>query len=184
MRTKDAIYALKSMIETSVNSFHTDALDMAIKTLEAQQWIPVKIRPMTTEERKYYSDHWGMDVEYYDAVMFDGQMPNDGQTVWVTTKCGNVFQDVCEDDDGYIGLEGNGYWDDIVAWMPVYVPEPYVPDTNVGKNEAEWISISERLPKDGQQVRIRMTNGYEDEITYNSSGVHDHIVEWMPSPKK
>ena len=42
MRIKDAIYSLKCTKETSVNSFHTDALDMAIKALEAQQWIPVE----------------------------------------------------------------------------------------------------------------------------------------------
>ena len=42
MTIKEALYALKSMKNVSVNSFHTEALDMAIKALEEQQWISVE----------------------------------------------------------------------------------------------------------------------------------------------
>ena len=91
----------------------------------AQQWIPVKTRPMTQEEREYYETVWGVVLDDEEAVLFDCPMPEDKQTIWVTTKNGYLFQDTCENDDGYIGLEGNGDWYDIVAWMPVLVPEPY-----------------------------------------------------------
>lgn len=91
----------------------------------AQQWIPIKTRPMTDEERDYWSKHYGYDVEYEDAVMFDCKMPEDNQPVWVQSQCGYVYEDVCENDDGMIGLEGNGDWNDTVAWMPKYVPEPW-----------------------------------------------------------
>lgn len=91
----------------------------------AQQWIPVKTRPMTQEEREYYELHWDVVLDDEEAVLFDCPMPEDKQTIWVTTKNGYLFQDTCENDDGYIGLEGNGDWYDIVAWMPVLVPEPY-----------------------------------------------------------
>ena len=89
-----------------------------------QQWIPIKTRPMTEEEKEYYSDTLGIDPEYYGGCMFDCQMPEDGQRVWVQTKNGYIFDDVCDRDD-FIGLEGNGDWDDIVAWQPMFVPEPW-----------------------------------------------------------
>lgn len=89
-----------------------------------QRWIPVKPRPMTEEERQYYSEMYGYDVEYEEAVMYDCKMPEDGQEIWVCSKCGNVWQDTCVVDVG-IGLEGNGDWDGIVAWMPFVRPEPW-----------------------------------------------------------
>ena len=92
---------------------------------DARQWIPVKTRPMTEEEREYWSEYYGYDVEYEDANMFDCQMPEDGQEVWVCFKSGYVAEDVCDNDDGMIGLEGNGDWDDVVAWMPRIRPEPW-----------------------------------------------------------
>lgn len=90
----------------------------------ASRWIPVKTRPMTQEEREYYELHWDADLDD-EAVLFDCPMPYDKQTIWVTTKNGYLFQDTCENDDGYIGLEGNEDWYDISAWMPVLVPDPY-----------------------------------------------------------
>lgn len=102
-----------------------EAIDMAIKALEEPQWIPVKMIPMGEEERAYWSEHIGYDVEYEGAVKFDCKMPDDGQEIWVQTKNGGVYEDVCEDDGGWFGLEGNGDWLDIVAWMPKYIPEPW-----------------------------------------------------------
>ena len=96
-----------------------------LPSVQPERWIPIKTRPMTDEERDYWSNQYGYDVEYEQSVMFDCKMPKDKQAIWVQTKCGIVFEDVCEDDDGMIGLEGNGDWDDIVAWMPKYIPEPY-----------------------------------------------------------
>ena len=88
------------------------------------QWIPVKTRPMTEGERQYWEEHTGVKLEAEDAVFFDCQMPDDGQEVWVCYKSGTVSEDVCEMDDFY-GLEENGDWLDIVAWMPRIKPEPY-----------------------------------------------------------
>lgn len=94
-----------------------------------QRWVPLKTRPMTEEERQYYSEMYGYDVEYEEAVMFDCKMPEDGQEIWVCSKCGNVWQDICVVDEG-IGLEGNGDWLDIVAWMPFEKPEPWKGEDN------------------------------------------------------
>ena len=89
-----------------------------------QRWTPIKVRPMDDEERKEWSERIGYDIEYDEAVMFDCPMPDDGQEVWVCSKCGNVWQDTCRIDEG-IYLEENGDWLDIVAWMPFDKPEPY-----------------------------------------------------------
>lgn len=83
------------------------------------EWIPIKLRPMTEEEKEAWAEYGDFDE------IFDCPMPADGQLIWVTSKCGNLWQDTCEDDGGLLSLEENGDWDDIVAWMPVYKPEPY-----------------------------------------------------------
>ena len=59
-------------------------------------------------------------------------MPEDGQEILTSSSWG-VTKDVADNDvvfDGYntYGLEENGDWDGIDAWMPL--PEPY-------KKEAE-----------------------------------------------
>ena len=90
----------------------------------AQSWIPVKTRPMDEEEREHFIEHLGWHLDEDEAVMFESLMPCDSQEVWVCSKCGNVWQDICVVDEG-IGLEGNGDWQDIVAWMPFERPEPY-----------------------------------------------------------
>lgn len=101
--------------------------DDAIKAINdlppAPQWIPVKYRPMDDEERKDFEETFGPLADD-EAVMFDCKMPQDGQEVWVCSKCGNVWQDTCQIDEG-ICLEDNGDWLDIVAWMPYIRPEPW-----------------------------------------------------------
>ena len=96
-----------------------------------QRWIPVKTRPMTEEERKYYLEELGWRLDDNEMVMFDSLMPGDGQEVWVCSKSGNVWHDTCVIDGG-IGLDGNDDWMDIVAWMPYERPEPWK-----GEDDAE-----------------------------------------------
>ena len=88
-------------------------------------WIPVRTRPMDSEEREYWEEHAGFTLTDDMAQAFDCPMPEDGQRIWVQTKNGFVFDDVCDSDCDGIGLEGNGDWDDIVAWMPMLVPEAW-----------------------------------------------------------
>lgn len=94
----------------------------------AQQWIHVKYRPMDDEERKDYEEIFGPLADD-EAVMFDCKMPQDGQEVWVCSKCGDVWQDTCRSDEG-IYLEENWDWLDIVAWMPYIRPEPWRGDAD------------------------------------------------------
>lgn len=89
------------------------------------RWIPVKTRPMTEEERWNFEEHTGIQLDDEDAVFFDCKMPEDGQRIWISTIHGNVFEDFCENDGDFLGLEGNGDWLDVTAWMPMFVPEPW-----------------------------------------------------------
>lgn len=96
-----------------------------IEFVKASRWIPVKTRPMDEEEKQYWEEHYGYKCgEDFDGIMFDCLMPEDGQEVWVCSIHGTVWQDTCEVDEG-IGLEGNGDWYDIVAWMPFERPKPW-----------------------------------------------------------
>ena len=91
-----------------------------------QQWIPVKFRPMDSEEREYWEEQFGEELADEDAVMFDCQMPKDGQEILVSYRKW-ISMDKCEIDGGCYGLEGNGDWEGVVAWMPS--PEPYRNET-------------------------------------------------------
>ena len=86
-------------------------------------WIPIKTRPMDDEERREWSEKWGYDIEYDEAVIFVSQLPDDGQEVLTCDKWGRVRSDTFFDDGDGCYFEDNGDMDGIVAWMPL--PEPY-----------------------------------------------------------
>ncbi len=124
---QDAIHALIEWYgcEPSDLDYFKKIVEKLPSAQPEHRWIPVKTRPMDEEEKQYWEEHYGYKFgEDFDGIMFDCSMPEDGEEVWVCSKCGNVWQDVCEVDEG-IGLEGNGDWEDIVAWMPFIRPEPY-----------------------------------------------------------
>lgn len=87
-----------------------------------RKWIPVKMRPMDSEEREYWEDQFGEELEDEDAVMFDCLMPEDGQEILVSYRKW-ISMDKCEIYGGCYGLEENGDWEYVIAWMPL--PEPY-----------------------------------------------------------
>lgn len=107
-----AIDAMRRLEQEDIDSYGVKIVDVfdgeraieALKALPSVQseprWIPVKTRPMTEEERQYYSELYGYDIEYEEAIMFDCKMPKDGQEIWVCSKCGNVWEDTWS-DDGY-----------------------------------------------------------------------------------
>lgn len=94
-----------------------------LPSVQPERWIPVKMRPMDSEEREYWEDQFGYELENEDAVMFDCQMPEDGQEILTSFRKWTSV-DRCEIDGGCYGLEGNGDWDGVIAWMPL--PEPYI----------------------------------------------------------
>ena len=93
-----------------------------IAAQQEQRWIPVKFRPMDSEEREYCEEQFGEELADEDAVMLDCPMPEDGQEILVSYRKW-INMDKCEIDSGCYGLEGNGDWNGVIAWMPL--PEPY-----------------------------------------------------------
>ncbi len=99
-----------------------------IYDIEFSPWIPITYRPMTMEERIKFAEHYG--IEFCDTLeekAFDCPMPEDGQEILISKSWG-VVEDVADNDidgEGFIcyGLEENGDWDGVEAWMPK--PERY-----------------------------------------------------------
>lgn len=104
----------------------TDPISDRIKALPSAdaEWIQVKTRPMDEEERREWSEKFGYDIEYNEAVIYTSQLPDDGQAVLTCSRYGNITIDTFENDPDYgCSFEENGDMDGIVAWMPL--PEPY-----------------------------------------------------------
>ena len=114
--------------ERDNDAFETGYIKGLCENRPTGEWIPVKTRPMTTEERIKFAEHYG--IEYCDTAdekVLDCPLPEDGQEVLVSSRWG-VHTDVADNDidgEGFISyvLEENGDWEGINAWMPL--PEPY-----------------------------------------------------------
>lgn len=134
-KAKEAWKKLYSEIDKDnwlfVGTINPEMVAFAIKALEGPEqgeWIPIKYRPLTVKERIAFAEHYG--VEYCDTSeekAFDCPMPKDRQEILISTSWG-VVEDVADNDidgEGFIcyGLDGNGDWDGVDAWMPK--PEPY-----------------------------------------------------------
>lgn len=86
------------------------------------KWIALVTRPMTNEEREYYSEQ--LDYCDGDAVIYDCPLPEEGQEVLITTCTGWVLIDTFFNDYDGCGFEGYDI-EDVKAWMPL--PKPYEP---------------------------------------------------------
>lgn len=82
-------------------------------------WIPITYRSMTDEEKKHFSEYTGYDVEDFDT-MLDCPLPEDGETVLITDRLGNVEVDTFNEGCYF---ECNCDIEDVIAWMPL--PEAY-----------------------------------------------------------
>ena len=95
-------------------------------------WIPFTTRPMDKEELEEYGELLGCGpegIDPEDAVVFNCELPEDGQRVLITNSWGDVVIDKFERDD-FVGFEENGDMDGYLAWMPL--PEPYRKEVNRG----------------------------------------------------
>ena len=112
---KMAIYKM-NLYKTAIN---------AAKGEEKTGWIPVKKRPLTDEELRYYYDQYG--AKNVPEYMLDCPLPEDGQEILVTMQMKNghsfVAIDTCTCDEYGYYLEDFDDFDGIIAWMPL--PEPY-----------------------------------------------------------
>jgi hypothetical protein len=87
------------------------------------KWIPLTVRDLDEEEKKYYSAEI---VEY--GKIFNCTLPDDCQEVLISCN-GCVSIDTFY-NDGYDGCSfDSAYIDDVDAWMPL--PEPYKAESEV-----------------------------------------------------
>lgn len=101
-----------------------EILRLAEKALDSQ-WIPITYRPMTEEEEKEFCEKLGIkegSLEDWEKRVFTCHLPDDGQEILVSYGK-YVQEDICSWDEYGCGLENNGDWDGIDAWMPK--PAPY-----------------------------------------------------------
>lgn len=101
-----------------------EILRLAEKALDSQ-WIPVTYRPMTEEEEKELCEKLGIEegiLEDWEKRVFTCHLPDDGQEILIS-RGKYVQEDICSWDEYGCGLENNGDWDGVDAWMPK--PEPY-----------------------------------------------------------
>lgn len=110
-------YYLQNHTNDYSEESHT-AMMMAVDALSSSEnlnkWIPIKTRPLTEKEKEYFF----ADVE----LIYDCELPDEGEVVLITDKWGNVETDTFYRDDGCY-FENNSGEDDVVAWMPL--PESY-----------------------------------------------------------
>jgi hypothetical protein len=94
--------------------------------VEALAWVPVTYRPMTEEEEKKLCEDLGIkegSLEDWEKKVFTCKLPDDGQEILISLFGKFVQEDICSWDEYGCGLENNGDWDGVDAWMPK--PEPY-----------------------------------------------------------
>ena len=81
-------------------------------------WIPVKTRPMTEEEKEYYSEY----LFEGNGLVYECPLPDDGQEVLITSKYGSVEKTTFYTDCGNY-FENYEDYDEVIAWQPL--PEPH-----------------------------------------------------------
>ena len=81
-------------------------------------WIQVKTRPMTEEEKEYYSEY----LFEGNGLIYECPLPDDGQEVLITSNYGSVDKTTFYTDCGNY-FENYEDYDEVIAWQPL--PEPY-----------------------------------------------------------
>ena len=81
-------------------------------------WIPIKTRPMTEEEKEYYSEY----LSEGNGIIYDCPLPDDGQEVLITSKYGSVDKTTFYTDCGNYFEQYEDY-DEVIAWQPL--PKPF-----------------------------------------------------------
>ena len=81
-------------------------------------WIAIKTRPMTEEEKEYYSEY----LSEGNGMIYECPLPDDGQEVLITSKYGSVDKTTFYTDCGNY-FENYEDYDEVIAWK--LLPEPF-----------------------------------------------------------
>lgn len=103
---------VNSIESTFLEDAKSCAIHSVIEELEQESgWIPMTTRPMTEEEREHYREWSDVDGD----MIFDCELPEDGQEVLVSSGGYVCVDTFCTDDGCY--FEGVDI-EDVDAWMP------------------------------------------------------------------
>ena len=88
--------------------------------LNADKWIPFEQREADEEEKEYWLENYGQEIEY----MLCGRLPDEDEEIIVSYANGCVSEDIflCDGVDCYLD-SGNELITEAIAWQPL--PEPY-----------------------------------------------------------
>lgn len=101
------------------------------------KWNPVKVRPLTEEEKEELRDYGYRDYHIEEVTCLDGFVPEDGQEILISLKgsSGKRYVEgdtaICEWTDSW--LDSGRDWKEVEAWAEY--PEPYIPDE---EEEESW----------------------------------------------
>lgn len=121
--------AIDELVKMLTDCFYADeeeldAVETTLKELPSEsKWTPIKYRPMDEEERRCCEEDLYKELSEDECRVFDCPMPEDGQEILISYESGYVSTDICYRDGCELGLEENGDWEDIIAWMPL--PKAY-----------------------------------------------------------
>ena len=130
IETKDIKDARFNSVDTPYSQGWNDGINSILENapvVKFSQWIPIRTRKLTDEEIEEFLET--REPEELPEFMFDCELPEDGEEILICFSGGMISQDIYEYDPDYgAGLEGNGDFDGVIAWMPL--PEPYIPEEN------------------------------------------------------
>lgn len=115
------------------------------------EWIEVKWRDLTEEEKSYYDEYYG---EGEVTKMADFETPDDGDEILISQANGKWVSLVVFCNDDGIGDEyGNDWLDEVDAWMPL--PKGFVKNQK-GRADAEAMpnELANRLYQQGRRDAI------------------------------
>lgn len=92
---------------------------------EANDWIPIEYRLGTEEEYGDYSRFGNCPRDEFKV--YTNTMPEDGEEVLITTRSGDVCEDIYHDDPECCYFEDHDDPDEVIAWMRK--PKAYIGGT-------------------------------------------------------
>ena len=115
------INSIKELADYNGNAYldSADIIEIVQEVSEEYKggWIPVKTRPMTEEEKEYYSEY----LFEGNGLIYECPLPDDGQEVLVTSKHGSVDKTTFYTDCGNY-FENYEDYDEVIAWQPLTEP--------------------------------------------------------------
>ena len=119
-----AIYKSTEIVQEVAEEYTSTEHINCSTNISTNGWIPIKTRPMTDEEKEYYSAYLFED----NGFIYECPLPNDGQEVLITSKYGSVDKTTFYTDCGNY-FENYEDYDEVIAWKPL--PQPYKESENL-----------------------------------------------------